>query len=104
MKFFVVLILFCAGNAYAFELVCKGQDLRNPQQRPVYINCDNKEAILGTLDRVSDFLKKNNASYVQQQNCTNVYKQFSTIASAETSALAKGGFLQMCSEGLKDYK
>jgi hypothetical protein len=104
MKYFFVLLLACMSNAYAFELVCKGQSLRNGEQRPIYVNCDSKEDIVKFLGAATDFLSKKDAPFAQQQNCLNPYQQAKSMDQSQISALAKGGYLQMCNDGLSNYK
>jgi hypothetical protein len=104
MKYVFLLLLACISNTYAFELVCKGDAPRDAQQRPVYLNCDSKEDIVKFLGGATDFLAKKDAPGWQQQNCLNPYQQAKSMDSLQITALAKGGYLQMCNDGLRNFK
>ena len=102
-KFLIAFLLFSANNLYAFELVCNGQYPRDPQQRPINVNCDSKDDIVNSLGAALQFLRKQGANDFQQAACWKAYQGAQSMHPAQASMLAKS-YLPICNSELGRFK
>lgn len=108
----IILILFCflsiTGNVYAVELVCKGDQQRFEGQRPIYVDCSNKQQVIDMLGAGWRELQKKGVAAPVADVCWNAYSRAQEVArnyhpSVSFEAPARS-FLIQCNTSLQQIK
>ena len=90
-KLFIVFAsMLLTGNVFAVELICKGQQPRMQNQRPIYVDCSNRKEVIDTLGAAWSTLRKQGIGGSTENMCWDPYNrakemhpsiQFDNIAS-----------------------
>ena len=110
MRIFLILFfsISVTGNAYALELVCKGDQQRFEGQRPIYVDCSNKKQVIDMLGAGWRELQKKGAASHLADICWNAYSRAQETArdyhpSVSFEAPARA-FLNQCNTALQHIK
>lgn len=99
----LLLVGLMTGNCYAVELVCKGSRPENPQQRPIFVDCSNRKAVIDTLGAAWNTLRKQGVIGMDTL-CSKPYEQATSLhPSIQINDIAVT-FFESCNMALEDIK
>lgn len=79
MKYFklslMTLVLSQFTNAHAFELVCRGDERMNPQQRPLYVNCESRKSVVDALEGAWMLLRRERIGGKMEDLCWEPFRK-----------------------------
>lgn len=99
----IFMISICSG-AEAIELVCKGDERQSPQQRPIYVDCSSRKAVIDTLGAAWTTLRRERIGGSTEDMCWNPYKEAKELhPSIPMDGIAQTFFMQ-CNMALEYVK
>ena len=75
-KIFIVFAsLLFASNVFAVQLVCKGYQPQMQDQRPIYVDCTNRKAVIDALSSAWSTLRKQGIGGRTEDMCWDPYNR-----------------------------
>jgi hypothetical protein len=102
--FLAGLMIVICSNAQSVELVCKGEQQRNPNQRPVMVDCSDRKAVIDMLGISWKALRKEGIGGSMEDMCWNPFNKAKEIhPSIDMRGIAPTFFMQ-CNIALEYVK
>ncbi len=102
--------IFFATNTYSIELVCKGESLRDPSQRPVQINCANKGDVEEALLAAMKFIESKKGKSIEYNVCKSQYERVLLMDSKHFDGVLRvsgtkgiSNYIVSCSSALRQF-
>ena len=100
-----ILIACFSSNSYAgVELVCKGRQAANSQNRTVIVDCSNRKAFIDTLRSAWSTLRQNSIGGSLEGLCWDAYNQAKDMHPSISFEDISDSFLTRCNMGLEYIK
>ena len=75
-KIFIVFAsLLFASNVFAVQLVCKGYQPQMQNQKPIYVDCTNRKAVIDRLSSAWSTLRKQGIGGSTEDMCWDPYNR-----------------------------
>lgn len=100
-KIFILLLIFVFNDVKAIELVCKGDDRQNPQQRPIYVDCNSRRAVIDTLGAAWTTLRRERIGGETEDLCWRPYKEAKELHPSIPMEGIAQTFLMQCNMALE---
>ena len=102
--YFVAFVLFFSLNAVATELVCEGSQARDPGQKPVFVNCKDRKAVIDMLGSAWRTLRQQGIGGSMEDMCWSPFNKAKEIhPSIDMQGIAPTFFMQ-CNMALQYVK
>ncbi len=103
-KIYIFIVFLISLDAWAIELVCKGDDRQNPQQRAIYVDCNNRKAVIDILGSAWTTLRRERIGGDTEDLCWRPYKEAKDLPpSIPFDGIAQTFFMQ-CNMALEYVK
>ena len=101
----LLLIAFNSTNSYAgIELVCKGRQASNNQNKAVVIDCTNRKIFVDALRSAWSTLRQNSIGGSMENMCWEAYNQAKDMHPSISFTDISDSFLIRCNMGLEYVK
>ncbi len=107
MKKLILLLSLMAGitAAHGVELVCKGQEQRNPQQRAYFVDCSNRKVVIDSLGASFSLLRQEGIGGATENLCWDPYQRAKEMPpSINFLSLAQNNLFPQCNAALQYVK